>query len=140
MPVFHQGYSATQNYKNLWDLYINNSAVNPADLLPAAFAADEFGKEQAVFYQNGSRVGQAHRYRRRSVANSHDPVLRGRALPPENCWANAKVSEEDIQATPEFMNWMVTDVRQIYPFLKSTGYTPTTITIVSTALILLSPR
>ena len=28
----------------------------------------------------------------------------------ENCWAvNAKASEEDIQATLEFMNWMVTD-------------------------------
>ena len=44
-----------QNYKNLWDLYINNSAVNPADLAAGGFdAADEFGKEQAVFYQNGS--------------------------------------------------------------------------------------
>ena len=28
----------------------------------------------------------------------------------DSCWAvNAKASEEDIQATLEFMNWMVTD-------------------------------
>ena len=44
-----------QNYKNLWDLYINNSAVAPSTLAAGGYDAQaEFGKEKAVFYQNGS--------------------------------------------------------------------------------------
>ena len=44
-----------QNFKNLWDLYINNSAVEPSTLAAGGYDAQaEFGKEQAVFYQNGS--------------------------------------------------------------------------------------
>ena len=61
-----------QNYKNLWDLYINNSAVNPADLAAGGFdAADEFGKrfaekhcEDAMHYfvGAGNQYGSTYSY------------------------------------------------------------------------------
>ena len=112
-----------QNYKNLWDLYINNSAVNPADLAVGGFdAADEFGKEQAVFYQNGSwewakltgtgdgQYGLDNLSMIPFYCGVAGEENAGLNCGTENCWAvNAKASEEDIQATLEFMNWMVTD-------------------------------
>ena len=112
-----------QNYKNLWDLYINNSAVNPADLAAGGFdAADEFGKEQAVFYQNGSwewakltgtgdgQYGLDNLSMIPFYCGVAGEENAGLNCGTENCWAvNAKASEEDIQATLEFMNWMVTD-------------------------------
>ena len=43
------------NFKNLWDLYINNSAYAPDTLATGGYdAAAEFKKGEAVFYQNGS--------------------------------------------------------------------------------------
>ena len=112
-----------QNYKNLWDLYINNSAVNPADLAAGGFdAADEFGKEQAVFYQNGSwewakltgtgddQYGLDNLSMIPFYCGVAGEENAGLNCGTENCWAvNAKASEEDIQATLAFMNWMVTD-------------------------------
>ena len=112
-----------ENYKNLWDLYINNSAVNPADLAAGGFdAADEFGKEQAVFYQNGSwewakltgtgdgQYGLDNLSMIPFYCGVAGEENAGLNCGTENCWAvNAKASEEDIQATLEFMNWMVTD-------------------------------
>ena len=111
------------NYKNVWDLYINNSAVNPADLAAGGFdAADEFGKEQAVFYQNGSwewakltgtgdgQYGLDNLSMIPFYCGVAGEENAGLNCGTENCWAvNAKASEEDIQATLEFMNWMVTD-------------------------------
>lgn len=107
----------------MWDLYINNSAVNPADLAAGGFdAADEFGKEQAVFYQNGSwewakltgtgdgQYGLDNLSMIPFYCGVAGEENAGLNCGTENCWAvNAKASEEDIQATLEFMNWMVTD-------------------------------
>lgn len=44
------------NFKNIWDLYINNSTCAPSDL-PSKTAGDseaEFAQGKAVFFQNGS--------------------------------------------------------------------------------------
>ena len=44
-----------QNYKNLWDLYIKNSAAIPNKLSSGEYNAEkEFGEKKAVFYQNGN--------------------------------------------------------------------------------------
>ncbi len=43
-----------QNYKNLWDLYINNSATNPADLAAGGFDAQaEFAEGQGSVLFSG---------------------------------------------------------------------------------------
>ena len=111
-----------QNYKNLWDLYISNSAVDPSALAAGGYDAEaEFGKEQAVFYQNGSwewaalTGTEANQYGLDNL--SMIPFYCGVAgeekaglnCGTENCWAvNAKASEEDQKATLEFMKWVVT--------------------------------
>ena len=108
-----------QNYKNLWDLYINNSAVNPADLAAGGFdAADEFGKEQAVFYQNGSWA-----YSDLVKAGMTDDQIgmmpiyigvdgeenQGLCSGGENYWCVSSQASEDAQkATEDFMYWCVT--------------------------------
>ena len=44
------------NYKNIWDLYINNSATDPASLSTATgdMSQAEFGTGKAVFWQQGT--------------------------------------------------------------------------------------
>ena len=108
------------NYKNIWDLYINNSAYNPASLSTGGYDAEaEFGTKKAVFYQNGN-----WEYAALTGTYGLDPDTltmiplycgvdgeenAGLACGTENCWAiNANASEEDIQATIDFMVWMVT--------------------------------
>ena len=112
-----------QNYKNLWDLYINNSAVNPADLAAGGFdAADEFGKEQAVFYQNGSwewakltgtgdgQYGLDNLSMIPFYCGVAGEENAGLNCGTENCWAvNKNAKEEDIQASLDFLYWLVTD-------------------------------
>ena len=111
-----------QNFKNLWDLYINNSAVAPSTLAAGGYDAQaEFGKEQAVFYQNGSWEWAAltgtgdgqYGLDNLSMIPFYCGVAgeekAGLNCGTENCWAvNAKASAEDIQATLDFMYWCVT--------------------------------
>ncbi len=110
------------NYRSIWDLYINNSSVNPAELTTATgdMSQAEFGTGKAVFWQQGTweysnLIGETYNM------NAEDlqmiPIYCGvegeteAALcsGTENCWAiNAKASEEDIQATIDFVKWVVT--------------------------------
>ena len=123
-----------QNYKNLWDLYINNSAVNPADLAAGGFdAADEFGKEQAVFYQNGTwawtdlqkagmkpdQVGMLPIY-----IGAKGEENQGLATGSENYLCiNAKASEADQKASKDFLNWVVTSDEGIKALSEDMGFT-----------------
>ena len=107
-----------ENYKNLWDLMLNNSATDPAALAAGGFDAEaEFTSGKAVFFVNGSweysaiadagltNVSMIPYYC--GVAGEEKAGLN---CGTENCWAvNANCSEEDIQATLDFMYWMVTD-------------------------------
>jgi len=109
------------NFKNLWDLYINNAAQDPAVLATGGFDAEaEFGKKQAAFYQNGNWEFDAltGTYGLDPATLQMIPFYCGVAgeekaglnAGTENCWAvNAKASKADIQATLDFMYWMVTD-------------------------------
>ena len=111
-----------QNFKNLWDLYINNSAVAPSTLAAGGYDAQaEFGKEQAVFYQNGSWEWAAltgtgdgqYGLDNLSMIPFYCGVAgeekAGLNCGTENCWAvNAKVSEADQKASLDFLYWVVT--------------------------------
>ena len=107
-------------FKNIWDLYINNSAADPRTLATPGYDAQaEFGRGEAVFYQNGSWEYSA-------LTEDYDMDAEDLAMIPiycgvpgeekiglccgtENCWAvNAMASQEDIQATLDFMKWIVT--------------------------------
>ena len=108
------------NFKNIWDLYINNRAYAPNSLATGGYDAEaEFGKGQAVFYQNGNWEFDAltGKYGMNPADLAMIPFYSG--VPgeekaglncgTEGCWAiNAEAAQEDIDATMDFMVWMVT--------------------------------
>ncbi|MCH5255003.1 MAG: ABC transporter substrate-binding protein [Lachnospiraceae bacterium] len=109
------------NFRNIWDLYITDTAANPTSL--ASSTGDEseaeFGNGNAVFYQNGD-------WEFASLTGNFGMNPDNLAMIPiycgvsgenkaglnsgtENCWAvNSQASEENIQATLDFMYWVVT--------------------------------
>ena len=112
------------NYKAIWDLYINNATCEPTALATATgdMALDEFGTGKAVFYQNGTweyanLTGEEKGYKMNPEDLTMIPIYVGvegeeasaLACGTENCWAvNSKASEADIKATLDFMKWVVT--------------------------------
>jgi len=109
------------NFKNIWDLYINNSATDPTQLSSATGdqAEAEFGEGQAAFYQNGSWE-YANLTTKFGISPDDLAMIpiycgvdgesnAGLCAGTENCWAvNSQAAEEDIQATLDFIYWVVT--------------------------------
>ena len=106
------------NYRQIWDLYINNSTCDPSEL-PGKTGDDsrnEFLEGQAVFFQNGSwefgnLVGDGL-FAEEDVTmipiyiGVGDEANQGLCTGTENYWCvNSEASEEDIQATLDFINW-----------------------------------
>ena len=109
------------NFKMIWDLYVANSDTAPAQLTTATSdqSKAEFGEGKAVFYQNGSweydslvkdfGMDPANLAMIPIYCGVEGEEDAGLCCGTENCWAvNAKASEEDIQATLDFMYWVVT--------------------------------
>lgn len=125
-----------QNFKNLWDLYINNAAVAPNTLAVGGYDAEaEFGKQQAVFYQNGNWEYDAltTKYGLKDSQLAMIPFYcgvegeekAGLNCGTENCWAvNARAKEADIKATLDFMSWMVTSAKGTELLAKTFGAIP----------------
>ncbi len=108
------------NYRNLWDLIINNSTAEPTELAAGGLDAEaEFTSGAAVFFPQGNWEWPAIE----AAGMTADEVTMipyycgvegeekaGLNNGTENYWAvNAKASEEDIQATLDFMYWLVTN-------------------------------
>jgi len=106
------------NFKNVWDLYINNSKYDKNTLATGGYDAEaEFKKGEAVFYQNGTWEYDALK---KSISDDDMQMIpiycgvegeekAGLCSGTENCWAvNAKASKADQKATLEFMKWLVT--------------------------------
>ena len=109
------------NFKNIWDLYITDSATTGAALATATGdeSEAEFGEGKAAFYQNGS--WEYSNLTGTFGMNPDDLAMipiycgvdgeeeAGLCAGTENCWAiNNEASEEDIQATIDFLVWVVT--------------------------------
>lgn len=109
------------NYRAMWDLYINNSTCEPSEL--AAKTGDdsrnEFLAGEAVFFQNGSweyaNLTGDGQFTDDDLAmipiyfGAGDEANQGLCTGTENYWCvNSQASEDDIQATLDFMNWCVT--------------------------------
>lgn len=121
------------NYKNLFDLYITDSTCDPAEL--SAKTADdsrnEFVNSEAVFYQNGSweYAELAKTFGDDELAMipiyfGVDDENQGLATGTENYWCvNKNASEEDIQATLDFMNWCVTSETGTKSMDEDMGFT-----------------
>ncbi len=106
------------NYRAMWDLYINNCTCAPT-LLSAKTGDDsvaEFVTEQAVFYQNGTwaygdvaELGDENLGMLPIYIGVGDEANQGLCTGTENYWCvNKNAAPEDIQATLDFMYWCVT--------------------------------
>ena len=125
------------NYRAIWDLYINNSTADPALLtsMTANDSVNEFTSGQAVFYQNGSWeyanvVGEG-KLAAEDVTmipiyfGVGDEANQGLCTGCENYWCvNKNASEEDIQATLDFMYWCVTDETALQAITGGEGAMP----------------
>ena len=109
------------NYKAIFDLYINNSTCDPAVLSSKTGddSRNEFLAGEAVFFQNGSweygnLVGEG-KFTDDDLQmipiyiGVGDEANQGLCTGTENYWCvNNSASPENIQATLDFMNWCVT--------------------------------
>lgn len=108
------------NYKMIWDLYINNATCDKKLLSSKTGddAAAEFALGEAVFFQNGTWA-----YADCTKEGIKDEELgmlpiyigvegeenQGLCTGSENYWCvNKKASEADIKATLDFMEWCIT--------------------------------
>ena len=131
MPLFYEGRddgwkeapaeikgTYLENFKNVWDLYINNSKYKKNTLATGGYDAEaEFKKGEAVFFQNGT---WEYDKLKKSISDDDMQMIpiycgvegeekAGLCSGTENCWAvNAKASEADQKATLDFMKWLVT--------------------------------
>ncbi|HIZ47941.1 MAG TPA: ABC transporter substrate-binding protein [Candidatus Gemmiger excrementavium] len=109
------------NYKAIFDLYINNSTCAPTELAgkTADDSRNEFLAGEAAFYQNGSweyvNLTGENGFTDDDLAmipiyiGVGDEANQGLCTGTENYWCvNKEASEEDIQATLDFINWCVT--------------------------------
>ena len=105
------------NYRDIWDLYINNCTTAPT-MLSAKTGDDsvaEFVTEQAVFYQNGTwaygdvaDVGEENLGMLPIYIGVGDEANQGLCTGTENYWCvNKNADPADIQATLDFMYWCV---------------------------------
>ena len=105
------------NYRNIWDLYINNGTCDAKQLSKKTGddAVAEFTTEQAVFYQNGTwaygdiaDIGNDNLGMLPIYIGAPGEEKQGLCTGTENYWCvNKNASKEDIQATLDFMKWVV---------------------------------
>lgn len=135
MPIYYEykdkGITSTDaiegtyldNYKNVWDLYINNATCDKTALASktGTDAETEFKTGKAVFYQNGTwaydTVKEADGEGLKDDEIGMLPIYigvkgeenQGLCTGSENYWCvNKNASEDDIKATIDFINWCVT--------------------------------
>lgn len=119
-----------ENFKNIWDLYINNSTIDPTTLTSEQNdAAAEFKAGKAVFYQNGT-------WEYSNIASVGDENLgylpiyvgvkdenQGLCCGTENYWAvNSEASKADQKATLDFLKWVVTSEKGTTALAEDMGF------------------
>ena len=123
------------NYKNIWDLYINNSTCAPTELAgkTSTDTLNDFLESKAVFYQNGSWeyanvIGEG-KFSEEEVTmipiyvGAGDEANQGLCTGCENYWCvNAEASEENIQATLDFMHWCVSSEKGTAALANDMGF------------------
>ena len=129
------------NYKQIYDLYITDSTCDPG-LLSSKTMEDstaEFALGEAVFYQNGTWA--YNDITGNEVADEDMGMLpiyigvegeenQGLCTGTENYWCiNKNAPEEDIQATIDFLNWVITSDEGINALTQEMGFVTTFKTI-----------
>ena len=119
------------NYRQVWDLYINNATCEPAELSAKTGndAVTEMVDGKAVFYQNGTWASGDLA----AIVDDltmiplyfgvGDEANQGLCTGSENYWCvNNSASEEDIKATLDFLNWVVTSETGLNSLCKEMGF------------------
>ena len=124
------------NYRNIWDLYINNASIATTSLPTATgdMSSGEFKEGKAVFYQNGTwefaglveaGIPAENLAMIPIYCGVEGEEAAGLACGTENCWAvNAKASQADIDATLDFIYWVVTSEEGTQMMAKEFGPIP----------------
>ncbi|TCL55426.1 carbohydrate ABC transporter substrate-binding protein (CUT1 family) [Kineothrix alysoides] len=115
-------FTYSDNYKNIFDLYINNSTVAPG-LLGSKAVTDsmaEFALGQCAMVQNGNWAwGQISTVEGNTVKEENVKFMpiytgvsgeenQGLCTGTENFWCvNSQANEADQKATLDFVNWMI---------------------------------
>lgn len=123
------------NYKQVWDMYITDSTCDPKLLSSKTIddANAEFGKGQAVFYQNGTwaysditgdgllsddDLGMLPIY-----IGVEGEENQGLCTGSENYWCvNKDASDADIKATLDFMEWCISSDEGKAAFTDDMGF------------------
>lgn len=123
-------------FKNIWDLYITDTAADPKTLSTGTGeqSTGEFKAGKAVFYQNGTweYAGLIEAGMKAEdltmipiYCGAEGEEKAGLCCGTENCWAvNAKAPQEDIQATLDFIKWVVTSDEGTEMMAKEFGPIP----------------
>ncbi len=123
------------NYRAMWDLYINNSTCDPAQLSAKVGddSRNEFLKGKAVFFQNGSweygnLVGKG-KFAEEDLAmipiyfGVGDEANQGLCTGCENYWCiNKNASKADIQATIDFLTWCISSEEGTKAMAEDLGF------------------
>jgi len=120
------------NYRQVWDLYINNATCEPTMLSTKTGddAVSEFVTEEAVFYQNGTwaatdvaDIGEENLGLLPIYIGVDGEEDQGICTGTENYWCvNAKASQDDIDATLDFINWCVSSEGGAETMCKEMGF------------------
>ncbi len=123
------------NYRQIFDLYINNSTCAPADLSAKTGddSRNEFLAGEAVFFQNGSweygALTADGAYTDDDLAmipiyvGAGEEAKQGLCTGTENYWCvNKNASEADIKATLDFMYWCVTSEEGTAALANNMGF------------------
>lgn len=107
-------------YRQIWELYLNNATCAPTEIgaKTGDEALSEFLNGKAVFYQNGTwawsdemddKLGEENVGMLPIYIGVNGEEGQGLCTGSENYWCvNKNASEKDIQATLDFLNWVVT--------------------------------
>lgn len=121
------------NYRAIWDLYINNSTTSPT-LLSTKTGDDavaEFVTEQAVFYQNGTwayndiaDIGDENLGMLPIYIGAEGEEKQGLCTGTGNYWCvNNKATADDVQATLDFLYWCVSSEEGTKALCGDMGFT-----------------
>lgn len=149
MPIYYEytekGITSTDaiegtylaNYKNIWDLYINNATCDKTELASktGTDADTEFKTAKAVFYQNGTWAYDSVKNDGKEGLTDDElgmlPIYigaegeenQGLCTGSENYWCvNKNASADDIAATLEFMKWCVTSDKGTTALAEDMGF------------------
>lgn len=121
-------------YRQIWDLYLKNSTCAPGEIgaKTGDEALSEFNNGKAVFYQNGTWVWDETMEAKLGADNvgmmpiyigAEGEENQGLCTGSENYWCvNKNASDEDIQATLDFLEWLVTSEKGTKALAEKMGF------------------